>query len=135
MLGVYLGLNLDAHFDIDRRQGLRLGRDYRSGRRSMSRFRFELATPADDADLRQILAATPMPGRIAVSLRREPSWFAAAVVDGHFRQVVACRDLATRRLVGFGCRSVRRLYVNGLPTDVGYSQQPAQPCRKVAIWD
>lgn len=25
MLGVYLGLNLEAHFDIDRRQGLRLG--------------------------------------------------------------------------------------------------------------
>ena len=25
MLGVFLGLNLSAHFDIDRRQGLRLG--------------------------------------------------------------------------------------------------------------
>ena len=25
MLGVYLGLNLGAHFDIDRRQGLLLG--------------------------------------------------------------------------------------------------------------
>lgn len=25
MLGIYLGLNLEAHFDIDRRQGLRLG--------------------------------------------------------------------------------------------------------------
>jgi radical SAM superfamily enzyme YgiQ (UPF0313 family) len=25
MLGVYLGLNLESHFDIDRRQGLRLG--------------------------------------------------------------------------------------------------------------
>jgi radical SAM superfamily enzyme YgiQ (UPF0313 family) len=25
MLGVYMALNLDAHFDIDRRQGLRLG--------------------------------------------------------------------------------------------------------------
>jgi hypothetical protein len=86
----------------------------------MSRFQFELAQPADDAELRQILAATPMPGRMAVSLRREPSWFAAAVVDGYFRQVVTCRDLATRRLVGFGCRSVRRLHVNGRPADVGY---------------
>jgi len=86
----------------------------------MSRFQFELAQPADDAELRRILAATPMPGRIVVSLRREPSWFAAAVVDGHFRQVVTCRDLATRQLVGFGCRSVRRLHVNGRPADVGY---------------
>src|SRR4051794_16637823 len=86
----------------------------------MSRFRFELATPADDADLRHILAATPMPGRIRVGFQREPSWFAAAVVDGHFRQVVACRDSQTGRLIGFGCRSVRRLYVNGAPAEVGY---------------
>jgi hypothetical protein len=86
----------------------------------MSRFQFELATPSDDADLRGILAATPMPGRIAVSLRREPNWFAAAVVDGDFRQVVICRNLDTGRVVGFGCRSIRRLYVNGHLADVGY---------------
>jgi hypothetical protein len=86
----------------------------------MSRYRIELATPADDADLRRILAATPMPGRIAVSFRREPSYFAAAEVDGHFRQVVAGRDLDTGRLVGFGSRSIRRVYVNGRPAEVGY---------------
>jgi hypothetical protein len=87
---------------------------------SMSRFQFELATPNDDADLRRILASTPMPGRIAVSLRREPNWFAAAVVDGYFRQVVTCRNLDTGLVVGFGCRSIRRLYVNGHLADVGY---------------
>ena len=86
----------------------------------MSRFRFELAQPADDAELRQIMAATPMPGQIAVSLRREPSWFDAAVVDGQFRQVVACRDLRTGRLIGFGCRSIREVYINGQPGSVGY---------------
>ena len=86
----------------------------------MSRFQFELAAPADDAELRQILAATPMPGRISVSFRREPSWFDAAVVDGYFRQVVVCRDLETGRLAGFGCRSVQRLFLNGQPADVGY---------------
>jgi hypothetical protein len=86
----------------------------------MSRFQFELAQPDDDAELRQIMAATPMPGRIAVSFCREPSWFDAAVVDGHFRQVVACRDLRTGRIVGYGCRSVREVYVNGQPASVGY---------------
>jgi hypothetical protein len=86
----------------------------------MSRFQFELATPADDADLRHILAATPMPGRISVSFRREPSWFEAAVVDGFFRQVVACRDLDTGRIIGFGCRSIRRLFMNSVPADIGY---------------
>jgi hypothetical protein len=61
-----------------------------------------------------------MPGRIAVGFRREPSWFAAAVVEGYFRQVVACRDLDTGRLIGFGCRSIRRVYLNGQPADIGY---------------
>jgi hypothetical protein len=86
----------------------------------MSRFRFELATPADDADLRRIVAATPMDGRIVVSLRREPSWFAGAVVDGRMRQVIACRDGETGKVVGFGCRSLRDVYVNGVPGTIGY---------------
>ena len=86
----------------------------------MSRYRFELATPDDDADLRHVLAATPMGGRIAVAFHREPSWFAGAVVDGRCRQVVACRDLHTGRIIGFGCRSIRDVYLNGSPGVVGY---------------
>lgn len=86
----------------------------------MSRYRFELATPEDDADLRHVLAATPMSGRIAVAFRREPSWFSGAVVDGRFRQAIACRDLRTGRIIGFGCRSIRDVYVNGQPASVGY---------------
>jgi hypothetical protein len=86
----------------------------------MSRFRFELASEADDADLRHVLAETPMQGRIAVAFRREPSWFAAAAVDGQRRQVVACRDVESGRIVGFGCRSIRTLYVDGRPQSVGY---------------
>jgi hypothetical protein len=86
----------------------------------MSRYRIELATPDDDAALRFVLAATPMEGKIAVAFGREPSWFAGAVVDGRFRQVVACRDLRSGRIIGFGCRSVRDVYVNGQPGSVGY---------------
>jgi hypothetical protein len=86
----------------------------------MSRFRFELATTADDADLRRILEETPMPGRITVSFRREPSYFDAAQVDGRFRQVVAARDYEENRLVGFGSRSVSERYVNGWPETIGY---------------
>jgi hypothetical protein len=84
------------------------------------RYRFELAGPADDADLRHVLAATPMPGAVAVAFRREPSYFAAARVDGRFRQVVAAREAATGQVVGFGSRSVQPRYVNGRPGPVGY---------------
>lgn len=83
-------------------------------------YRFELATPADDADLRHILAATPMAGTVALAFRREPSFFAAASVEGRVRQVVAARDVEAGRLVGFGCRCVRTLYVNGVPREIGY---------------
>ena len=86
----------------------------------MSCYRFEVATLDADADLRRILAETPMPGWVAVSFRREPSYFAAAVVDGRFHQVVAARDCAADRLVGFGARSVREMYVNGRVEPVGY---------------
>jgi hypothetical protein len=86
----------------------------------MSLYRFEVATPDADADLRRILAETPMPGRVAVSFRREPSYFAAAVVDGPFHQVVAARDCAADRLFGFGARSVRETYVNGRVEPIGY---------------
>jgi hypothetical protein len=89
----------------------------------MSRYRFELATPADDQDLRRIMAATPMAGRIAVGFRREPSWFAGAAVDGRSRQVVACRDMHSGRIIGFGCRSIREVYLNGAPGVVGYLSQ------------
>ena len=90
----------------------------------MSRYGFELVDEAGicsaDADLRQILANTPMAGQIAVSFRREPSYFAAAVVDGGFRQVIGARDRETGRIVAFGSRSVRSRYVNGAPESVGY---------------
>lgn len=86
----------------------------------MSKYRLELARPEDDADLRQIMAATPMDGFISVGFRREPSWFAGAVVDGQSRQVVVCRDTTTGRVIGFGCRSLREVLVNGEPKTIGY---------------
>lgn len=86
----------------------------------MVRFRFELAAPESDADLRFILAHSPMPGAISIAMLREPSFFAAAVVDGRFRQIVAARDCDANRLVGFGVRSIAERYVNGRPMAIGY---------------
>jgi hypothetical protein len=86
----------------------------------MSQFRIEVATPADDAELRHVLAATPMPGLISVSYRREPSYFGAAVVSGDFHQVLAVRDAEAGRIAGFVSRSVRSMFVNGRPEPIGY---------------
>lgn len=86
----------------------------------MGRFQFELATIEDDAELRAIIAATPMDGSVSISFRRDPSFFAAAKVEGDFHQVLVCRDIRAKRIAGFGCRSVRTMFVNGKPTQVGY---------------
>ena len=86
----------------------------------MARFQFDIAKPDDDEALCGVLAATPMPGRVAVSFRREPSFLQGAVVEGPFHQAVIARDRHTAQVVGFGCRSIRNRYVNGRPSPIGY---------------
>ncbi len=86
----------------------------------MSRIVFELATPSDDAALRRLLAEIPMGGGIRVAFEREPSYFHAVGVQGHFAQVVVARDTATGALAGVGTRSVSPRFVNGEVRQVGY---------------
>ncbi|MEX2138995.1 MAG: hypothetical protein WD894_07020 [Pirellulales bacterium] len=86
----------------------------------MSRYRLELATEADDEDLRRVLADTPMDGRIQVAFHREPSYFGGASVDGRFHQTIACRDTESGRIIGFGSRSITERYINGVPEPIGY---------------
>jgi len=61
-----------------------------------------------------------MAGRISLTFRREPSWFAGAVVDGRERQVLVCRDTKTGQIIGQGCRSLREVFINGAPSQIGY---------------
>ncbi|MCL4201605.1 MAG: hypothetical protein KJ000_03870 [Pirellulaceae bacterium] len=86
----------------------------------MPRFEFDLATPDDDAQLRRILAVTPMDGAMSVSLRREPSYFDAAVVEGPFHQTIVARDRSSGRIAAMGARGVRLRWVGGEPVAVGY---------------
>ena len=74
----------------------------------MSRFGFALAQPADDAELRARMAADRMTGTIAVSFRREPSFFAGCRVQGDAAQVVKCTDTQDGTFVGLGTRSTVR---------------------------
>ncbi len=79
---------------------------------------FDLATRADDAGIRHLLATNPMPGRIRVRFEREPDYFAGCD-DG--TQVLVARDGS--RVVGVACRSIRKLYINGIPEEIGYLGQ------------
>jgi hypothetical protein len=83
----------------------------------------ELATEADDTELRRLLRETPMTGRIRLTLEREPSFFAAARVEAERHHTVCARDAGSGRVLGMGSRSVRQLWVNGRPLRVGYLSQ------------
>jgi hypothetical protein len=89
----------------------------------MSGVRFELARESDDEALRRLLRDNPMPGSIALTLEREPSYFRAAAVEGPFHQVMVGRDEDTGEVVGMGTRSVRPVFLNGEVRDVGYLGQ------------
>lgn len=86
----------------------------------MTRFRFELARIEHDAALRRRMAEDWMDGDIAVSFRREPSYFAAARLQGDRVQTLACFDDAGAALVGMGSRASAIAYVNGCAQRIGY---------------
>lgn len=86
----------------------------------MSRFAFDLATPADDEQLVDLLSATPMDGKVSIALARRPSYFAGASVDGNTVQIGVARENKSGRIVGMGSRSISTRYVNSEPNAVGY---------------
>jgi len=86
----------------------------------MSRVVLERATVEDDAALRRLLAESPMDGSIRVAFEREPSYFGAARVQGRFCQVILGRDADTGEPVAVGSRTIKPVFVNGQPRDVGY---------------
>jgi hypothetical protein len=85
-----------------------------------SRFRFDLATPADNAELLAFSAQAEMSGAIRLSFDRSPDYFAALRVEGRHTDVLVGRDMKTGRLVATGHRSVKHAFVNGSASKVAY---------------
>ncbi|MCA9188604.1 MAG: hypothetical protein R3E01_29650 [Pirellulaceae bacterium] len=89
------------------------------------RYQFRLATARDEAELREVIRQCPMDGDLRVTLRREPNYFDAGVVEGPTRQTLVGVQVGGRtgepdRIVGFGTRSVRPRFVDGEKLAVGY---------------
>ncbi|HEV7767457.1 MAG TPA: hypothetical protein VGQ76_20820 [Thermoanaerobaculia bacterium] len=81
---------------------------------------FSIATPADDAGIRRLLASNPMPGKIRIRYEREPDYFAGCATMGATQVLVA---RAEEKVIGVACRAVRPMYINGERADVGYLGQ------------
>jgi hypothetical protein len=84
---------------------------------------FELATPADDAAIRRLLACSPVPGAVALTYEREPDYFLGCGTMGHFYQVPIARHPDEGTLIGLSCRAVRPMFINGQVEAVGYLGQ------------
>lgn len=82
-------------------------------------FEFRMATPADEADIRRLVGATPMPGAIAVRFEREPNYFLGCDIMGDVCDVILARHGASGDLAGVLCRTERRAFVNGEEAVIG----------------
>ncbi len=80
----------------------------------MSRYTFSIAQPSDDAQLRARMAADWIDGTVALSLRRQPSYFAASRLQGAM-QTIVCREVATGDIVATLGRCVATVFLHGKP--------------------
>jgi hypothetical protein len=85
--------------------------------------RFALATPADDEQIRRLLRENPMPGKISVSLEREPDLRLAAAIEGDEHHIIIAREEGGGRIIAVGSVSIRMRLLNGKPQRVGYLSQ------------
>lgn len=81
---------------------------------------FKLAEKSDNAAIRNMLSNNHVPGRIALTFKREPDYFIGCASLGHFFQVLSCKLPETGDVIGIACRAVRNVFVNGSTKEIGY---------------
>ncbi len=81
---------------------------------------FRTATDADDADIRDLLRRTVMPGEISISFQREPDSSMARRVEGAIHEMIIARDRRNGQLVAMGSLAVRDAWINGALRPLGY---------------
>jgi hypothetical protein len=86
--------------------------------RGDSAVQFSVATAADDAALRRLARENPMQGQISLSFEREPSYFAAAAIEGPEHHTIVATE--NGRIICAGSVSARLRFINGQPVRVGY---------------
>lgn len=77
-----------------------------------------LAGPEDSAELCRLMKQVPVPGTISLVYSRDPDYFAFLPAEGWMSQVAVIKE--DNAIASMGVRSIRSLYVNGVPVDVGY---------------
>jgi len=86
-------------------------------------FDLRWATPADEPDIRALVASVPMAGAVAMRFAREPDYFLGTTIMGDPCDVLIARHRLDGRLAGIACRAERRAYLNGRESPLGYVGQ------------
>lgn len=86
----------------------------------MSTITIDLATPADDPELRELLRDNPIPGTISVTFEREPNYFLGTNLGSVTTQTIIARERDGEKIIAMGSRSMRNVYFNGTVQLVGY---------------
>jgi hypothetical protein len=72
----------------------------------------------DDAQICTLMRSISMPGRISLTTDCEPSFFDAIEVEGYAHRVIVAES--DHQITGVGLMAKRRMFLNGIPTDIGY---------------
>ncbi|HSM34621.1 MAG TPA: hypothetical protein VK987_11090 [Anaerolineae bacterium] len=88
-----------------------------------SEFRFGLAGPDDEPELRALVGSLVMPGAVSVRFEREPDYFLGTTIQGDPCDVLIARHEPDGALAGVMVRGERLLYLNGVPERIAYLGQ------------
>jgi hypothetical protein len=97
-------------------------------------YSFGRADPADEPEIRRLVADTPMPGSITVRFEREPDYFLGCSVMGDVCDVLIARHEPDGELAGCLCRTERTLWVNDEERRIGSIGQVRASRRHQGRW-
>jgi len=86
--------------------------------KTLSRVILREAQLRDDVQICAQIRRNSMPGRISLTTDCAPSFFTAIEVEGYAHRVIVAES--DDQIVGVGLMSKRRMFLNGIPADVGY---------------
>ncbi|MEI6587356.1 MAG: hypothetical protein WCO05_00220 [Candidatus Moraniibacteriota bacterium] len=86
----------------------------------MDKFILGLADQSDDEMLQEVIRSNSMEGKIQLSFGRSPSFFQSVGLLGDESQIIVARNAENKAIVGFGIRSIRRVFLNGHEETIGY---------------
>ncbi|MFM8320777.1 MAG: hypothetical protein ACKOC5_07655, partial [Chloroflexota bacterium] len=97
-------------------------------------FDLRLAAPADDPEIRALIASVAMPGAVTMRFAREPDYFLGTTIMGDPCDVLLARRRDTGKLAAMACRAERRAYVNGQAQRLGYIGQIRVADTQRGLW-